>query len=175
MMSSSTLLTRVVAGDRALFLRCLVAPSAPRTRRLFWTAVTHLGGATSALVASLAPYFAGGTVADAGRRSLLILICSHLVVQIVKRLGGRERPSNAIDCAALIDEPDRYSFPSGHSAAAMAVALGYAITFPSLGVPLVSFAMLVGASRVALGVHYPSDVVAGQLISVITAIVVRLF
>jgi len=83
---------------------------------------------------------------------------------------SRPRPSNALDCAALVVEPDRFSFPSGHSAAAMAVAFGYAMAFPSLTAPLVSIAFLVGASRVFLGVHYPGDVLVGQLIAVLTGV-----
>ena len=59
----------------------------------------------------------------------------------------------------------RFSFPSGHSASSFAIALSYAIAFPSLAVPLVGLGLLVGMSRVALGVHYPGDVLAGQTIA----------
>ena len=75
----------------------------------------------------------------------------------------------------MIDAPDRFSFPSGHSAAAMAVAAMYALTFPSLGIWLLPIAVLVGYSRVALGVHYPLDVVAGQAIALLTAGLLRLW
>ena len=70
----------------------------------------------------------------------------------------------------LVVEPDRFSFPSGHSAAAMSVAFVYAFAFPQLAIVLVPLAFLVGASRVCLGVHYPGDVLIGQLIAVLTAI-----
>jgi undecaprenyl-diphosphatase len=72
-----------------------------------------------------------------------------------------------------VQEPDRFSFPSGHATASMSVALAYGTTFPAWAFPLLVFAMLVGFSRVRLAVHYPSDVLVGQLIAGATASVVR--
>ena len=66
---------------------------------------------------------------------------------------------------ALVREPDRFSFPSGHATAAMAVTLAYAVVFPAWAPLLMLLAAAVGFSRVRLGVHYPSDVVAGQLVA----------
>src|SRR4051812_24799224 len=147
-MTNSTLLTRLAASDQALFVRCLVTDDASRRARLIWTVTTHLGGVSCSVLAATLPLVLGGVLADAARQTLLILICSHLVVQLVKRTVSRPRPSRATDCVSLVAEPDRFSFPSGHSAAAMAVAVGYAMAYPSLAAPLVVAAMLVGASRV---------------------------
>jgi undecaprenyl-diphosphatase len=94
------------------------------------------------------------------------------MIQGVKRSIARPRPSCSHVRASLIDEPDRFSFPSGHSAAAMAVALGFAYGFPDLAALLVMLAVLVGLSRVVLGVHFPGDVLVGQLIACVTAIAV---
>jgi undecaprenyl-diphosphatase len=52
----------------------------------------------------------------------------------------------------------------------MSVALPYALVFPVWAVPLLILALLVGFSRICLRVHYPSDVIMGQLIAAITAI-----
>jgi len=173
-MTSSTLLGRLADRDRALFARCLVPPAAHRIRRLAWTVITHLGGVSCSVLAATLPIALGGPLAGAARQTLAILICSQVVVQLVKRTVSRPRPSSAMDCATRVVEPDRFSFPSGHSAAAMAVAIGYALAFPSLALPLVLAALLVGASRVVLGVHYPGDVIVGQVISALTALALRI-
>ncbi len=100
----------------------------------------------------------------------LALAVSHLLVQCIKRRVSRERPA----ATALIRCPDRFSFPSGHATASLAVALTYALAFPAAGGPLLVLAGLAGWSRVVLGVHFPSDVVAGQLLAVVTVVAVRL-
>ncbi len=169
-MISATLFTRLADRDRALFVRCMVDPRASRAQRMLWTAITHLGGVSCSVLAATVPLLLGGAIADAARQTLAMLVFSHLVVQIVKRTVSRPRPSNELECVTLVVEPDRFSFPSGHSAAAMAVAFGYAMAFPSLAAPLIAIAFLVGASRVFLGVHYPGDVLVGQLIAVLTGV-----
>lgn len=102
-------------------------------------------------------------------RTLLLLGVSHAVVQIVKRTVGRPRPVAGAALPSLVEVPDRFSFPSGHACAAMAVAVGFASAFPPLSLPLLLMAWLVGFSRVVLGVHYPGDVLVGQAIALVTA------
>jgi undecaprenyl-diphosphatase len=169
-MMAGMLLTRLDARDRALFARYSVRERSSRPVRLFWTTLTHLGGVTCSVAAAIVPLTASGSLGLAARHALETLVVSHLIVQLVKRTVGRPRPSRVLDCRTLVDEPDQFSFPSGHSAAAMAVAFVYAIAFPPLAIVLIPLAVLVGASRVCLGVHYPGDVLIGQLIAVLTAI-----
>jgi undecaprenyl-diphosphatase len=163
------LLIRLGAHDRALMLRCAISPAAPPLSRAGWVAVTHLGGTGPSLAAAGLPALACCTLQEASYLALLTLVLSHLAVQLVKRTIGRGRPSVAGDCAALIREPDRFSFPSGHAAASMSVALGYGIYYPGWAGRLVLLAVIVGFSRVRLAVHYPSDVLVGQLLAVLTA------
>ncbi len=59
---------------------------------------------------------------------------------------------------------DLYSFPSGHTLHAFSFTIIAVNTFPELGIVLVPFTLLIAASRVVLGLHYPSDVVVGALI-----------
>jgi undecaprenyl-diphosphatase len=122
------------------------------------------------IAAAVDPLGMEGPVNVAAHHALTALIVSHLIVQLVKRTVGRPRPSNAFNHRVLVVEPDRFSFPSGHSAAAMSVAFVYAVAFPPLAIILIPIAVLVGASRVCLGVHYPGDVLIGQLIAVLAAI-----
>ena len=66
--------------------------------------------------------------------------------------------------ARLITPSDKFSFPSGHTAAAFVFANIVVAFFPSLSIPLYLFATLVGLSRVMLGVHYPGDILAGMVL-----------
>lgn len=166
-----SLMHRLGAGDRALFLRWALQDATPARTRRVWRVITHLGGARFTVAVSLAPLAIGGAWREGALHALAILVFSHLAVQLVKRTVGRPRPSRGISCEALIAEPDRFSFPSGHAAAAMSVALGYATVSPSAGAPLAMLAIIVGFSRVALAVHYPGDVVAGQGLAIVTALV----
>jgi undecaprenyl-diphosphatase len=116
------------------------------------------------------PLVLGGELAVVARQALITLAVSHIIVQVIKRTVGRPRPSRGLAGQPLVVEPDRFSFPSGHVAAAMSVAFIYATAYPSLAVPLVLFAGAVGISRVFLGVHYPGNVLIGQLIAVATGL-----
>jgi len=167
---ANPLIQRLDARDRDLFQRWSLVEESSRVAQLFWTILTHLGGATCSVLAALLPIRAPGSLGVAARRAFAVLVVSHLIVQLVKRTVGRPRPSRGVDCRTLIDEPDRFSFPSGHSAAAMSVAFVYAMAFPHYASVLIPAAVLVGASRVCLGVHYPGDVLIGQLIALLTAL-----
>ena len=77
----------------------------------------------------------------------------------------RERPY--ISLAGIVAGTkalDRYSFPSGHTLHAISFTILAVSSFPELGALLIPFASLVAASRVVLGLHYPSDVLAGAAI-----------
>ncbi len=128
----------------------------------------------ASLVAAGLPWLACCEVRRAAELALATLLISHLLVQLAKRTVGRGRPSIGCDLSAAIREPDRFSFPSGHATASLAIALSYAVVFPLWAGPLLLLALLVGFSRIRLGVHYPSDVLAGQIIAIATALGVRL-
>jgi len=84
------------------------------------------------------------------------------VVQLLKRTVTRARPALPTGIEALMQPPDRFSFPSGHSASTLSVALALASALPpAAAVPLCAVAVAVGLSRCYLGVHYPGDVLAG--------------
>ncbi len=149
-----------------------MSPAAPRVSRFGWTAITHLGGTIPSLLAAGLPLLACCELYRAGALAVVTLVVSHLLVQLVKRTVGRGRPALVGELSAIIREPDRFSFPSGHATASFAVALAYAMVFPWWSGPLLLLAALVGFSRVRLGVHYPSDVVVGQLLATLTTILV---
>src|SRR6185436_13364019 len=76
-----------------------------------------------------------------------------------------------------VEPPDRFSFPSGHTMAAAAAGAVLALFFPASAPACVLLALAIGASRVVLGLHYVSDVLAGAalgtLIGVSTFVVLR--
>jgi undecaprenyl-diphosphatase len=167
---SNMIFARLDARDRELFRRWSAAESASRRSRVIWTALTHLGGAWCTIALVLLPLlFANGSWGNAARHALATHFISHLIVQLIKRTVGRPRPSTSALSCALVAEPDRFSFPSGHAAAAMSIALAYGMAFPALAPAIIPVAVLVGMSRVVLGVHYPGDVFIGQLIAALTA------
>ncbi|WP_049048478.1 phosphatase PAP2 family protein [Aeromonas hydrophila] len=80
---------------------------------------------------------------------------------LLKNLLKRQRP---VGLPVFITPSDRYSLPSGHTAAAFLMATVLAANFPLWAPLLFVWAALVGASRLLLGVHYLSDLVAGALL-----------
>ena len=124
--------------------------------------VTHLGDAVCTIGIGLVLILAGGHLAELGRAALLANALSHLAVQVLKRTVVRARPcaANGVPLA-LVDVPDPFSFPSGHSAASMAVAATVARAHPALAPAALGLAALVGLSRIKLKAHHPGDVLAG--------------
>ncbi|WP_337076650.1 phosphatase PAP2 family protein [Aeromonas dhakensis] len=80
---------------------------------------------------------------------------------LLKNALKRQRP---VGLPVFITTSDRYSLPSGHTAAAFLMATVLAASFPLWAPLLFVWAALVGASRLLLGVHYLSDLVAGALL-----------
>ncbi len=156
---------RIDAGDRGLLDRWVIADDGSDIARRLWTVVTHAGGAVVTIAAAVVPLLLHLSSRLPPWVPIVTLAVSHVAVQLVKRFVNRPRPAGT----PVIRCPDEFSFPSGHATAALAIAVSYALLFPALGVPLVVLGMIVGWSRVALGVHYPGDVLIGQLIALATA------
>jgi undecaprenyl-diphosphatase len=90
--------------------------------------------------------------------------------KMVKRGTLRPRPYQALrSVAAGAPVLDTFSFPSGHTLHAVAFTLVACAYYPGLAVVLVPFTVLTAASRVVLGLHYPSDVLAGAAIGAAVA------
>lgn len=173
-MLQSRLLHRLDAGDRALYLRWAIGQSASAATLFFWTALTHAGGIAACIAFALVPLvLAGAPFRIAAVQAAWSLALSSLFVQVIKRNAVRPRPTEQGARNAHARLPDRFSFPSGHATGVMSVAFIHAATFHSLAWPMLALAAMVGWSRVRLGVHYPGDVVVGQLIGIGTGLLVR--
>jgi membrane-associated phospholipid phosphatase len=94
-------------------------------------------------------------------------VTATIVSQAAKRAFRRARPSASIaGFTARSEDPDPFSFPSGHSTVAFAIATAALATAPVLGAFEVLMAAMIACSRVALGAHYPVDVLAGMALGV---------
>jgi undecaprenyl-diphosphatase len=156
---------RADAYERRLCRRLNRAVERPAVRELF-VLVSRLGdGIAWYLLVLLIPVCCG----EAGLRPALVMsvtgIAGVVLYRLLKQRLVRERPY--VTCAGILAGTaplDRYSFPSGHTLHAVSFTLLASVHFPLLAWVLVPFAALVAASRVVLGLHYPSDVLAGALL-----------
>jgi undecaprenyl-diphosphatase len=108
--------------------------------------------------------------ASAFRACLAVSLTYVMASSVVKPLVARARPYQSGLVAARTVEPSPatgYSFPSGHAATAVAGALSGARIVPAAAPVLWGLATVMAVSRVYVGVHYPSDVVAGALLGVL--------
>ncbi|MBS2028105.1 MAG: phosphatase PAP2 family protein [Deltaproteobacteria bacterium] len=150
---------RLLALDESAFLRfrALERPHLTPLMRTF----TKLGDPSGWLLQGLVLALVPGAASLALRLGLAAGLATA-VVQVLKRSCRRPRPSRGIaGFSALAQDPDAFSFPSGHSAVAFAVAVALVMTASPLGGFELALASCVAVSRVYLGAHYPLDVTLG--------------
>lgn len=93
----------------------------------------------------------------------------------LKNVLKRPRPPEVVpDFTSIICASDQFSFPSGHTMAAFLLAGLCFLTFGMLALPLYIWAIAIAISRVVLGVHFPSDTLAGALLGTSIAFLVVL-
>ena len=139
--------------------------------RLVFRVVSRLGDGVFWYSLMLALLAAGGATAlgPVARMAGTGLACT-LIYKWLKSKTSRPRPfavENAVRAGA--DPLDPFSFPSGHTLHAVAFSMAAIAYYPMLAWLLVPFTLLVAASRVVLGLHYPSDVLAGAALGALIA------
>jgi undecaprenyl-diphosphatase len=156
--------------ERSLCLKVNRGCSVPLVRRVF-TVVSRLGdGGFWYLLMLLLAVSGEGTALVAGQMAVTALVGTALYKQLKTRLS-RERPYIVYQGIELGTAPlDRYSFPSGHTLHAVCFTILATAHVPQLALVLVPFTLLVGASRVVLGLHYPTDVLAGGVIGALLSL-----
>jgi undecaprenyl-diphosphatase len=139
---------------------------APRWIRLWMIAATRGGDGWLWYAMGIVILLFGGpnrfraVAAGAGAEAIGVALFLKL-----KRMAGRKRPcAYEPHCWADLQPPDQFSFPSGHTITAFAVAVSLSLFYPSLAVGLLFCAASVAASRILLGMHFLSDVIAGAFI-----------
>ncbi|WP_353892120.1 phosphatase PAP2 family protein [Proteinivorax hydrogeniformans] len=94
-----------------------------------------------------------------------VILSTFITNQILRRLVQRERPFVVNQFDSLIEHSASYSFPSNHAAMSFIVALTIYRLNPKIGKYFLFLAGFVSLSRVYVGVHYPSDIIAGALLA----------
>jgi undecaprenyl-diphosphatase len=158
---------RIERRDRRV-MRRMNRWRAPRWIRLWMIAATRMGDGWIWYGLGLMLLAFGGpqrfsAVGSAG----LAAISGIFVFKALKRLSQRPRPCNIEPhCWAKILPPDQFSFPSGHTMTAFSIALVLSYFYHGVEVPLYLVAASIAISRVVLGMHFVSDVLAGVVLGV---------
>ena len=102
------------------------------------------------------------------------LLATLLNEVIIKNVICRPRPFEKIpELIPLVKKPTSWSCPSGHSATAFACALTIFLNAKkAVSIPFITLAIIMGFSRMYVGVHYPSDVLAGFALGCTSALAV---
>jgi len=99
-------------------------------------------------------------------------LLSVVVSNTLKYIISRPRPFSIFPYIQKLSSGGNSSFPSGHTSDAFSIAMIISLFFPKLWIiiPVFVWAILVGYSRMDLGVHYPSDVLAGASIGIFSSL-----
>jgi undecaprenyl-diphosphatase len=140
--------------------------SAPRWVRLWMLAATRAGDGWLWWAIGIAILLFGGAERFRAAGSAALAMGAGIVFFLrVKKAAKRKRPGEyEPHCWADLLPPDQFSFPSGHTINAFAFAVAMSRFYPELAPVLLFCAVSVGASRIVLGMHFLSDVLAGACI-----------
>jgi lipid A 4'-phosphatase len=147
--------------------------------RFTMAVVTAFGlGGPYVIVTALAAlgFWVAGRIAAASRAIYVFLAVagSGLFVDIVKVVAGRARPkllfaAHLYGFTGIGAHADHWSFPSGHSATAGALAFALSMLYPRFAPTWIAAALLIAFSRLVLDQHYVSDVISGLYIGIVFA------
>lgn len=114
---------------------------------------------------------------SAGIMALCALLINYLLGEVlIKNLIQRPRPFTEYPfMELLIAKPSSYSFPSGHTASSFAAAGILAKEFRKYRIPIYTLAVLIAFSRMYLYVHYPTDILGGIVLGLLSAKIVLHF
>ncbi|MBZ5724453.1 MAG: phosphatase PAP2 family protein [Acidobacteriia bacterium] len=162
---AASLAAFIVHRDHSLMLSVNRWP-APRWIRAWMIAATRAGDGWLWYAMGLVILLFGGEqrVAATGAAALAAGLGIAIFLRL-KKAAGRRRPcAFQPHCWATLLPPDQFSFPSGHTITAFAVAVALSLFYPELALGMLFCALSVAASRILLGLHFLSDVVAGAAI-----------
>lgn len=168
LLSSSPIVAQVQRADLGVLIEMMEHRKEEPTE--FWQQISNSTNIVSMLVpvSVLATGYARGekTTIQKGWFMAETLIASSLVTMGLKYSFRRNRPFNTDPFIVPASSGGSPSFPSGHTSEAFATATSLTLAWPKwwVAVPAYTWAGAVGYSRMYLGVHYPSDVLAGAVV-----------
>lgn len=137
----------------------------PKVCKAF-VAISRLGdGAAWYFLLLALPIFYGEAGVTTGLSMIKVGLVNFALYKIIKKYSARHRPCAVNKQITLSTPPlDQYSFPSGHTMHAVAFSMVVTAQHPELAIVLIPLSSLIAMSRVVLGLHFPTDVIAGGLI-----------
>ncbi|MEO9149827.1 MAG: phosphatase PAP2 family protein [Burkholderiaceae bacterium] len=151
--------------DRSWSLQIHRASGWPLLVRVLVTVSWLSNGKLWYSIIALMPWLGSAAGTAGALRMTLLGVVNLLIYTVLKRHFARPRPYiNCPGVSACTRALDEFSFPSGHVLHAVGFSTILVAYFPVLGWIAWPFTVLVALSRVALGLHYPSDVVVGALL-----------
>lgn len=165
---SRVMLSYISTGDHNL-MRRLNGWRPPRWVRIWMILASRLGdGWLWYAIGLILLIFGGpGRFLAVGAATVSAALSVTVFLEL-KKFARRRRPC-AIErsCWATLLPPDQFSFPSGHSMTAFSVAVPLSLSYPGLEVGLLFCALSIAASRILLGLHFLSDVIAGSALGAV--------
>lgn len=139
----------------------------------FWRAITFLGDGGWFWILLAVVLLIMKKTRKAGASAAIALAIGALITNVcLKNMVARVRPYDTYSALIpIVKRPIDWSFPSGHTCASFASAFVYFRLLPKkYGIPALVLACMIAFSRLYLGVHYPTDVLAGFLIGLLASV-----
>lgn len=106
--------------------------------------------------------------------AFISFVLSRLIfTEIIRAIYHRSRPFLSYQVVELIDKGKEASFPSGHASALFAITVALFFYNKKAGWLMLILSLVVSVARIAAGIHYPTDILGGIILGVLTAWVVE--
>lgn len=106
--------------------------------------------------------------------ALALLVSRGFLTELIRYFVERERPFVTLNFTPLIEQSATYALPSGHAAIFFALAVSMWFIDRKWGYWFGAFALINGVARIVAGVHWPTDILAGAVAGILSALAIRL-